>query len=195
MSENNISKKEQDENDKSLRIIQYFRPILIKLTYHFILIFLSIRAYNEFISSSEGYSTFVEGLNTKIVTDVKVVDYRSSCPDGYDALIGEFPEIKKGCRCNDRIYPYDTCMLLNDFNKTNEEKKALKEFCSKGNFDGPPKRILQSNSTTFPNFTNSTNLTNSTNFTNSTNSTNSTRIRDFTLNAKSNLNNIYIFKY
>ena len=121
-----IKQQNDDEHDRSLLIIQYLRPYLVKLTLHLILIYLSIRAFLEFQSSKSSYETFLQSFQNKVVVDYQMIDYSEKCPTNYEEVKSSFfPPIGNGCRCDFNIYPESVCKRLKD--SDNETEKVLKK--------------------------------------------------------------------
>ena len=124
--------KVEDEDDKPLLIINYLRPHLVKLTLHFILLYLALRAYIDFASSASAYQAFLETLDEKLIIDFQLIDYADTCPDNYEVVSTTiFPQINAGCRCDFEIYPTEVCEMLNSYNATSTEKETMKENCVK----------------------------------------------------------------
>lgn len=136
--ENDITKSEtlrekiNDERDRGLVILRYLRPFLIKLLLHMILLFLAIRAYLSYRSSTDSYNAFMIALNNNVLIDVKFLDYKTPCPENYSNIIGTgFPNVDNGCRCDWSIFPGEVCQILSQSlikNINQSYKKNYTEF-------------------------------------------------------------------
>jgi len=127
-----ILEDEMDENDRGIIIFKYMRPFIIKLFFHLILIFLSIRAYFNFLDSSSAYDTFKQTLNKKVVLDIKIQDYSQECQEGYSNIDSTyFPKILNGCRCMNLILPANICENLKENNFTSIQAQNSKLTCAK----------------------------------------------------------------
>ena len=110
---NTVQEKFFDDNDKGLQTFRYMRPYLIKLLTHSIIIYISIRAYLSFVSSSNSYTSFLQTLEKPVVIDVKMIEYNNKCDSPYqDIDFSYFPEIKNGCQCNMNIFSTSVCSEL-----------------------------------------------------------------------------------
>lgn len=108
-----IKEKIKDDKDRGLIVLKYLRPFLIKLLLHMILLFVSVRAYISYKSSTDAYDTFTIALNKNVLVDVKFIDYNTPCPENYTNIISTgFPEVNDGCRCDWNIYPKEICQTL-----------------------------------------------------------------------------------
>jgi len=127
---NTLEELKNDEKDKGILIFKYMRPLLIKLLFHLILIFLSIRAYTNFLQSSTVYENFKQTLNEKVVLDIKLQDYDSQCDSGYEDIeFTYFPQILRGCRCNFDIFPDNLCQSFKEYNFTGADLAKSKTTC------------------------------------------------------------------
>ena len=128
--QNTIKEEKKDEKDRGIQIFKYLRPFIIKLFFHSILIFLSIRAYLDFLDSSTAYDTFKNTLNEKVVLDIKIQDYEKECDSGYENIESTyFPAILNGCRCKNLILPGNLCSNLRESNYTGADAQKARATC------------------------------------------------------------------
>lgn len=129
---NTLLEQQKDRSDRGIQIFKYIRPYIIRLFFHTILIFLSIRAYLDFLESSTAYDTFKETLNEKVVMDIQIQDYSKTCDEiGYEEIeFSYFPKILNGCRCQNLILPDNLCKDLKEYNYTDNAAKQARETCA-----------------------------------------------------------------
>ena len=106
--------KELSEKETRLEeTYKNLKPYLVRLFTHAILLFITIRAYNSFKDSKETYNSFIELLDRDLLVNVTEIELEDECESGWVPIDSvKIPEIINGCRCDDVLYPYDSCQSI-----------------------------------------------------------------------------------
>lgn len=135
MSLNRTTKKIEEivAEDEKIKMYNNVKPYLVRLFTHALLLFISIKAYNNYILSTESYSDFISLLDKKVLIDAKLISEKYECEEDYEDIIPyEFPEISEGCRCDAEIYTKDVCQYIrNSYTFDNYQNNKYCKFLSK----------------------------------------------------------------
>jgi len=107
-----------DPEERAKKIHRNFkkiRPYLFQLITHGIILFISIYAYLDYISSVEIYTKFAQTLKEPLIVDIKAVNEKDPCPKGYQMYgTATIPAPKAGCRCDLGIYQESICKNIEE---------------------------------------------------------------------------------
>ena len=116
------------QEEKKIKAYNDVKPYLVRLFTHALLLFISIRAFQNFQDSVSTYQTFINLLNEKLVIDAITVNANDTCPtDYYNINKGTFPKINDGCRCDSEVFPKDVCNYI--FENLDKNQTRWKENC------------------------------------------------------------------
>jgi hypothetical protein len=118
------------QEEKLMETYSDIKPYLVRLFTHALLLFISLRAFNNFQNSKSNYEEFLLLLNETLVDDAIITT--DSCDTlGKDWRTVDnvtFPNILKGCRCDANLYIGQSCdyiSAVNPINSNNFERNCL----------------------------------------------------------------------
>lgn len=100
------------------------KPYLVRLFTHALLLFISVRAYENFKSSQSTYQEFINLLSDRVVIDAKRTDEICENIEGGEWRSVKnvtFPNILKGCRCEDNLFIGQSCDYISGTNPRNPD--------------------------------------------------------------------------
>lgn len=187
---------ELDDKIREQRLLEAYsgiKPYLIRLFTHALILFISIRAYNNYKDSATNYEEFLELLDNKVITNVTTISRNVECStlgDNWQAVDSiTFPEVLAGCRCENDLYEEESCSYISSVNgrpsdQFNENcnylnKLIRNEVVPDDEIPDAYKKGAEKPSPNDYNFTTQSKATNST--TNSSNTTNKVNNRNLKL--------------
>lgn len=118
------------QEERLMETYSDIKPYLVRLFTHALLLFISVRAYQVFQSSKATYQEFITLLVDPVVIDAKLFEGKCEDLEGgqwKSAKNVTFPNILKGCRCDNNLYIGQSCDYISAVNPRNE--KNFKENC------------------------------------------------------------------
>jgi hypothetical protein len=106
------------QEERLMETYSSIKPYLVRLFTHALLLFISVRAYENFSNSQTNYQEFLKLLNNTVVEDIALTN--KSCSD-----LGKewkpvanvtFPNILRGCRCDGGLYVGQSCDYIEGSN-------------------------------------------------------------------------------